>query len=187
MAKIKPVKYKEEIKHALTSVEIDQIRSVCSNEKERAIFEFLLSSGLRVSELCALNRTDVDFINLSVLVREGKGNKQRTTYISDICASRLKEYLETRTDNDPCMFLSKLGCRYKRGGIEFMLTELGKKSKVDNLHPHKLRRTFATNLAKKGMPIQNIKTLMGHSDINTTMTYINIATNIVKNEYERCS
>lgn len=182
---IKPIKYKSEIKKSFSELDIEKIRSSCNNPKERALVEFLLSTGVRVSELEQMNVTDVDFMNNSVHVKHGKGDKERITYMSPVAAYYLSRYLETRKDSDPELFKSNKG-RLQSGGIRWILSELGQRSCVENVHPHRFRRTFATGLNTKGMAIQNIQHLLGHTKIDTTMIYVNVDDNAVHSEYLRC-
>lgn len=184
--KIAPIKYREEIRKPFNDTEIDTIRSACRSARDRAMIELLLSSGVRVAELCFLDISDIDFINLSVRVRDGKGAKERITYITPVCAMHLKQYLLQRGDDDPALFLSaKRKLRLTPPSVRVILREVGKYAKVANVHPHRFRRTFATNLSKRGMDVQTIARLMGHSDIQTTMIYVALDESRVLNEYKK--
>lgn len=185
MDKITPIKYVEEVKQSFSDVEIDAIRMCCKKTRDRAIIELLLCSGIRVSELAALKISDVDFINKSALIREAKGGKQRVVYITDVCSMYLKDYLKTRKDNLDCLFLTKNKTAMTKDSIENSLKTLGKQSGVPNVHPHRFRRTFATNMYKRGMDIRSIQKLMGHTNINTTMIYINSNQEMVNAEYRK--
>lgn len=184
--KIQPIKYKEEIRIPFSDTEIDLMRSACGNERDRAMMELLLSSGIRVTELINLDITDVDFNDLSIHIREGKGSKERHSYITPVCAMHLKTYLMQRLDDGPALFLSlKRKERMTTSGIRKILKEIEKKSKVRDVHPHRFRRTFATNLAKRGMDVQTIARLMGHSSIQTTMIYVTLDDSRVISEYKK--
>ncbi len=184
--KINPIKYREEIKKAFTETEIDKIRSACTSVRDRAIVETLLSSGLRVAELANLDISDIDFINLSVRVREGKGSKERISYITTVCAMHLKAYLIQRADDNPALFLSvRKRQRLDPSGLRNILKTIEKRAGVDDVHPHRFRRTFATNLSKRGMDVQTIARLMGHSNIQTTMIYVALDETRVINEYKK--
>ena len=169
---IKPIKYKRELKSPFSDVEIDNLRNSCKKQKERAVIEFLLATGVRVSEFCSMDVPDIDFSNNKVRVREGKGGKERYTYINEIAKEHLKKYLDGRTDG--ALFKTQLGDRYTKSGVQYLLHALAKRAGIDNVHPHRFRRTFATMLASRGMSVQEIKKLMGHSNINTTMLYITV-------------
>ena len=184
--KIKPIKYKEEVRLPFSDTEIDSLRSACKNERQRAILELLLSSGVRVEELVMLNVNDLDLKNRSVHVKEGKGKKERITYMSEICAYHIGGYLESRKHNTVELFVNnKTHNRTLPGGIRSILKDLGKRAGVDNVHPHRFRRTFATNLSKRGMDVQTVSKLMGHSSIDTTMIYVYEDKSRIAQEYNK--
>lgn len=172
IAKLKAVKYPAEIKTAFSEVEIDALRSACTNLKERAMIEMLLSTGVRVSELASMEVKDINFSDLSVHVVHGKGAKERMTYTTTVSVKHLQKYLEERSEKGTALFYNKQHKPLEDGGIRFILKEVGKRAGVENVHPHRFRRTFATGLAKRGMEIQKIQRLLGHSSITTTMRYI---------------
>ena len=171
-AKIPPIKCTKEIRKAFSDVEIDALRSACKNEKERAIVEVLLSTGVRVSELAAMQIEDIDKNSMTVHVKHGKGDKERITYINDVALRHLLAYINNRKESGTAVFYNKDHEPLQDGGIRKVLYAIGNRAGVDNVHPHRFRRTFATNLAKRGMEIQLIQKLMGHSNLNTTMVYI---------------
>ena len=182
---IEPIKYLESVKRPFTNVELDKIRFACKSKKERAVIEMLLSSGMRVAELVDINVEDIDFNKKSVLIRHGKGNKERRTYIDDLACTHLIDYLTSNNIVSGPLFVSKRNARYTTRGIREMLHVLAKKSKVDDVHPHRFRRTFATTLAARGMDIQEIQKLMGHTNINTTMIYVYIDDTQINNSYRK--
>lgn len=185
MDPIKPIKCPVEVKKPFSDVEIDRLRSACKTFKERALVEFLLSSGVRVEELSDMEISDVHMAKRTVRVRHGKGDKERITYMSNVCATHLKTYLESRKDALPNLFLNKNSGKMLPGGIRFVLNGIAKRAGVPNTHPHRFRRTFATGLAARGMDIQEIQKLMGHADINTTMTYVYTNDEQVMNSYNK--
>ena len=182
---IKPIKYTEEIKESFSDVDIEKLRSGCKNLKERAIVELLLSSGVRVSELVNMNIDDIDFRNNIVHVRHGKGDKERITYMSPVASYYVLKYIESREDNYVELFRSRKG-KLSDGGVRYLLKSIGDEVGVYNVHPHRFRRTFATTLNNKGMPIQSIQHLMGHTKMDTTMIYVNVSDQIVHAEYQKC-
>ena len=183
--RIAPIKCTKEIKKAFSEVEIDALRSGCKSRKERALVEFLLSSGVRVSELTDMELQDINFSDLSVHVKHGKGDKERITYMTPVSAKYLVEYYKDRSEEGTAVFYNGKHEPIGSGGIRYILNSIAKRSNVENVHPHRFRRTFATNLAKRGMDVQNIQKLMGHSDINVTMRYINIDDSNVKSSYKK--
>jgi len=172
MAKIKPTKYKKEVRQAFSDVELDALRGACRTLKERAIFEFLLSTGVRVSELTSMKVEDIDFDKLSVHVVHGKGNKERMTYTTAVSAKHLIKYLNSRKECGELLFYNLCHEPLKPGGVRRTLKFIAERANVKNVHPHRFRRTFATMLAKRGMEVQEIQQLLGHSGLDTTMQYI---------------
>jgi len=186
IGKLKPIKCKKEIKTAFSDVELDAIRGACKTTKERAIVEMLLSTGVRVSELTGMKVEDINFSNLSVHVVHGKGNQERLTYTTPVAAKYLLAYLNGRKEeNSDVLFCNMYHEQIRPGGINTILKTIGKRAGVENVHPHRFRRTFATNLAKRGMEIQEIQRLLGHANLNTTMIYVAIDDAKVKASYNR--
>ena len=169
---IKPIKYTDKVRLPFSTVEIDAIRMSCKTSKERAIIELLLSSGIRVSELTSLEIDDVNFNDMSIHVRKGKGSKERTVYMNDLARTHLKTYLMERGNLSRNLFVNVKKEVLNAGGVRHILKMIGSRAGVDNVHPHRFRRTFATGLASRGMDIQEIQKLLGHSNINTTLEYV---------------
>lgn len=181
---LKPISYNTRIRHPFSDLEIERIRNSCKNVRERAIVETLLSTGIRVSELQDLNIEDIDFDHKVVHIQHGKGDKSRDTFINSIAVYHLKKYLDSRDDNNPELFRSKTG-RLHPGGVRFILKEIESRCGVPDIHPHRFRHTFATVLNSKGMPIQHIQQLLGHSRIDTTLVYVSIDKSEIQHEYSR--
>ena len=183
MSRVDKIKCCSRIKQPLSEIEVEVILMSTgelrptARKRAVAIMYFLLDTGVRVSELCSLNVCDLDFNEHRGIVL-GKGNKERYIYFSPRTVVRLKDYLDTREDikqrNDVPLFasLDLPHQRMHKGGIEYILRELGKKSGVNRLHPHLVRATFATNLSKKGVPIEIIAKLLGHANLNTIHRYV---------------
>lgn len=186
MSSISPIKIDKTIKEAFSDVELEKLRRATTTSRDLAIVELLYASGVRVSELESLDRTDIDFINKAIKVY-GKGGKERHVYINDTAAYYLEAYLKSRTDNDLALFvgLRKPYNRLDVSAIQRMLRELGKKTGIPKVHPHRFRRTLATNLLRKGMTIEEVSMILGHEKLDTTMVYCNINQDTVKNEYMR--
>lgn len=185
MIKIKPIKFNSGIKKAFSDTEIDKLRSACINDRERSLMEVLLTSGVRVEEAEQLNISDIDFTNGQVDIRAGKGNKPRKTFVSQVCLMHLKRYLVSRHDSEEALFVSKYKVRLSTRAIALELKRIAERAQVEKVHPHKFRRTFATNLFKKGMDLATIQMLMGHSEISTTMKYIVMDGDRVAAEYKK--
>lgn len=183
---VKRIKVPDVQKKPFTAIDILKIRNACTNKRDRALIEFLSATGLRVSEVASLNRDDIDFTTKESVV-VGKGNKERTFYMDDVCCEYLRQYLKTRTDDNEALFVRRKAPydRLEKPGIEAAVRSIGKKAGLKNVHPHRFRHTFATNLVRKGVPIQYVSTLLGHADLRTTQIYVSIDQDTVKYNYQR--
>ena len=188
MGNIGTIKCEKRRKEIYTPVEIEKLNEECVHlmysVRNRAIVEFLRSTGCRISEMIGLNRKDVNFSTLEATVF-GKGRKERKVYMSEVAGMVLKQYLEERKDDDPALFLSRQGKRLQPGGVRCMLNKLAGMAEVEHVHPHKFRRTLATNLNRRGMPIQEVAHILGHEKLDTTMKYVMLNDNDVGNDYRR--
>ena len=184
--KIKRIKVEQTIKKPFTDEEIELLRDNCRNIRELAIIDFLLSSGVRVSELCMLNKDDIDFVNREGVVF-GKGQKERTIYIDAKSKIHVEKYLKTRNDDNPSLFVSKRYPykRLQKSGVEILLKEIGLRAGVDNVHPHRFRRTLATNLINKSVPIEQVQQILGHTKLDTTLIYAIVNKENVKLNHRR--
>lgn len=185
-AGIEPMKVEKRIKKPYTDEELEKIKTNCNKARDLAIVEFLYSTGVRVSELTALDITDVDLNSKSVIVY-GKGSKERETYLNATACMYLKRYLAQRKDDNPALFVSNRSPhdRLSAQGVEKMLRRLGIECKVEKVHPHRFRRTLATNVLRKGMPLEEVKELLGHVKIDTTMIYCTINKENVRYSHQK--
>ena len=179
---LRPIKGKIEEREAFTDVEVELLKNGCKSIKDKAMVSFFLTTGCRVSEVVNINIKDVDFQNRSVKVC-GKGEKERYVYFTQVTAMYLKKYLDTRTDNLDALFVSKYRQRMTKSGFEAKLRNLGKKVGIKKVFPHRFRHTFATNMIRNGMPIQEVAILMGHANIDTTRVYAHTSQDRVKISY----
>lgn len=171
-------------KMIFSEVDMEIMRQSCQNIRDKAAICFLASTGCRVGELVGIN---IDSVNLDALecVVTGKGNKQRTVYLDNVTAMFLRNYLETRDDDNQALFVNRYNKRFNTNGIREMLLRVEKAAGIQHIHPHKFRRTLATNMAKRGMPIQVIAQILGHDSIETTMKYIVLNNEDVKLKYKQ--
>ena len=179
--RIHKIKTAKVIKDTYTDEALEQMRDSCTTARDLAIIDLLASSGMRVGEMVTLNRDDINFIERECVVF-GKGNKERLVYFDARTKIHLQNYLESRTDDNPALFVS-LKAPYERlmiGGVETRLRELGKRLNLPKVHPHKFRRTLATTAIDKGMPIEQVQQLLGHQKIDTTMHYAMVKQQNVK-------
>lgn len=184
MRRIKAIKQQKTVKEPFSEIEMEQIRNSADSIRNRALIEFLYSTGCRVSEVSKVEIDDIDFVHNSLLV-VGKGNKQREVYISDKAMYWIKKYLNIRGDSSTSLFIGKKRRPLKKAGIEAIVKKIGKIAEVKNVHPHRFRRTMATNLINKGMPVQEVQQILGHEKIDTTMIYCKIDKSHVQNSHKR--
>lgn len=179
-----PIKCMKKNKLPFSSVDIEKLKESCTNNRDKAIISFLLSTGCRISEVTQLNKTDVDFQTKQCKVL-GKGNKERIVYIDDVTILFLNRYFFEREDDFEALFAGKGTCRMTPHGVRAMLKRLEERSGVENVHPHRFRRTLATNLIHRGMPIQEVAKILGHEKLDTTMKYVYIDNDNLKFSYNR--
>lgn len=184
MLKVKTIKYTEEKENPLSDTDISMIRDSVEDSRDRALFEVLISTGLRCAELCSLKINDIDINSMQVHVKNGKGGKERYTYMSPIARMYLSRYLvERKHCSDYAFCNNRGGGKMTKSNMYRVVKNIGKVSGVDNLHPHRLRHTFASQLAKHGMAPQEIQTLLGHKNLNTTMIYVSTSNESIKHSY----
>ena len=186
MRRIHKIKTKTVVKETISDEGIEQLRDHCTQKRDKAIIDLLYSTGIRVGELVNLNITDVNLEQRECVVF-GKGDKERRVYFDAKAKIHLKEYLEMRTDHNPALFvtLDAPFDRLKISGVESRLRELGRSVGLPGIHPHKFRRTMATRAIDRGMPIEQVQKILGHSQIDTTMKYAIVNQNNVKNSHRR--
>ena len=194
--KIEAMKVEKRLKHAFTARDLEKLRVACgTNYRNRALMEFLLGSGLRVSELCSLDVKDIDFSKLEFTVI-GKGNKQRRCYLNETGCFYLIQYLDWRAEREKLSREELLNrplfagttvpyARITKRGIEKALAALGEAAGVENVHPHRFRRTYASSLAARGCPLQDLRVLMGHSNVETTLVYCDVKDDAVSMSYQK--
>ena len=184
--RIHKVKATQTVKETYTDEELEEMRDACIEIRDLAMVDFLASTGVRVGELVNLDRVDIDMQERSCVVL-GKGGKEREVYFDARTKIHLQNYLNSRTDNNPALFVSLLRPydRLKISGVEIRLRELGKRINIKKIHPHKFRRTMATKAIDKGMPIEQVQVLLGHRKIDTTLQYAMVNQSNVRNSHKR--
>lgn len=179
--RIHKVKTAKVIKDTYTDEALELMRDHCDSLRDLAMIDLLASSGMRVGELVLLNRDDINYNDRECVVF-GKGNKERLVYFDARTKIHLQNYLESRADENPALFVA-LRAPYERlqiGGVERRLRQLGRRLSIPKVHPHKFRRTLATSAIDKGMPIEQVQQLLGHQKIDTTMHYAMVKQQNVK-------
>ena len=184
MFNVGAIKTQKKKKETYSEVDLDKLYRCCTNIRDLAIVHFLYSTGCRISEVTGLNRDTVNIKSLECVVN-GKGSKDRTVYMDSITGTLLEEYLKSRKDSNEALFIGIRNERLTPGGVRAMLKKLGKEAGVNHVHPHKFRRTMATELVRHGMNIQDIAILLGHENIDTTMEYVILNKDDIKSSYRR--
>ena len=174
------------VKATYTDEELELMRDNCTNIRDLAIIDLLASTGIRVGELVNMNISDIDFNRRECLVL-GKGNKERIVYFDARTKIHVQQYLDMRQDQSTALFVTlyKPNKRLKISGVEIRLRNLGKRLNIERVHPHKFRRTLATRAIDKGMPIEQVQVLLGHSQIDTTLQYAMVNQSNVKQSHQK--
>lgn len=186
MRRIHKIKTKTVVKNVISDEEIEKLRDNCREKRDLAIIDLLYSTGIRVGELVNLNIDDIDFEGRECVVY-GKGDKERRVYFDAKAKIHLKEYIESRTDRNKALFVT-LDAPYDRlkiSGVEIRLRKLGRRLHLTRIHPHKFRRSMATRAIDKGMPIEQVQKILGHSQIDTTMQYAMVSQSNVKTAHQK--
>ena len=186
LRKIHKNKITKKVKPAYTDEELEKLRDGCKYLRDLTIIEFLFSTGMRIGELVRLNRNDVNFEERECKVL-GKGDKERITYFDAKTKLHLKEYLASRDDDNPALFVSirKPSTRITTGGMEIMMRRLGIRTNVENCHPHRCRHYCATTALEKGMPLEQVQKMLGHEQINTTLLYVVVQDATIKSSHRK--
>lgn len=186
MKRIHKIRTKTVVKSVISDESIERLRDNCASKRDKAIIDLLYSTGIRVGELVNLNINDIDLEGRECVVY-GKGNKERKVYFDAKAKVHLIDYIESRDDDNEALFvtLDAPHDRLKISGVEIRLRELGRKLNLEKIHPHKFRRSMATRAIDKGMPIEQVQKILGHSQIDTTMQYAMVNQNNVKNSHQR--
>lgn len=186
MVLVESIKVEKRIKRPFSDVEREQLSRTCKTLRDRAMMEFLYSTAVRVSELESLNIEDIQWSTKDLIVY-GKGSKERRVYINERTNMYLQEYLQSRTDNNPALFvgLKRPHNRLSKAGIEDMIRRTGRRAKVDKAHPHRFRGTSITNALNRGMPLQEASLMAGHAKTETTMMYCLVDQESVQHHHKK--
>ena len=181
-ANLGAIKCARKQKKTFTDIDMEKLNRSCKCRRDRAIIAFLASTGCRVSEVTGLDRDAVDLDQLTCVVH-GKGNKERRVYLDGVTGMLLRAYLAERKDTDPALFVNRYNVRMNADGVREMLNRVAADAGVEHVHPHKFRRTLATNMARHGMAIQEVARILGHDKIDTTMRYVVLNDEDIRHQY----
>ena len=187
MLKIRSLKIdKKNARQALSVEELERLRDACQTYREKALVEFLVSTGCRLSEVAQLNVRDLDFSERTVMVT-GKGDKDRTVYFSVRARLMLQAYIKERRGGDGLFVSSKTPyLRLKPRAIQRIIRAISERAGLSiRVHPHLLRHTFATHALNSGMDVTAIQRLLGHEDIATTQIYAAMNEDVIKHQYNK--
>jgi integrase/recombinase XerD len=186
MRRIHKIKTETKIKETISDEDIEKLRDQCKSIRDIAMIDLLYSTGIRVGELVNLDRKDINFEERECIVY-GKGEKERRVYFDAKTKLHLQNYIASRNDTNPALFvtLDEPHDRLKISGVEIRVRKLGRSLNMSKIHPHKFRRTMATRAIDKGMPIEQVQKLLGHSQIDTTMHYAIVNQTNVKTSHRK--
>ena len=178
--RIASIKAEKSPRKAMKRIELEYLRNACGNIRDKALVDFLYSTGVRVSELCNARIENIDWEKKAVLIEHGKGDVTRWTYLNPESEVSLRAYLESRHDDSPFVFSPARGNsprpvapRTVQSAIDRIVATSGKRYSV-KISPHIFRHTIATVLLRNGMPVEQVQRFLGHANINTTMIYAEV-------------
>ena len=176
-------------RHAMQRVELEYLRGACADPRDKALVDFLYSTGARVSELCAARLADIDWDKRSVIIRHGKGNVTRTTYLNPEAEVSLRAYLAARTDSSPFIFARSRGRsslplnpKTVQDAVGAIAVRAGRSFSV-RITPHVFRHTVATVALRNGMPLEQVQRFLGHANVNTTLIYASVSDDDVRRSH----
>lgn len=186
--KISPISVPSSSREPLSPVRLEYLRKACRTLREKALIDFLYSTGCRVSEAAAMNLSEIDWTDRSVRILHGKGDKFRITYFNAEAEVSLREYLASKPAQTDALFTSSRS-PYRRLSTRSIQKEIGsicKRSGIPaKVTPHILRHTFATTAIGNGMPVQQVQQLLGHSKLDTTMIYAKVDQQDVRSSHRK--
>ncbi|GAA0336621.1 tyrosine-type recombinase/integrase [Bacillus carboniphilus] len=185
-AKLKEPKVGKRIPKFLTEREIEHLREACFTTMEKALFEFMFSTGCRIGEIVSLEKNSINWSNRSAIVL-GKGDKEREVYFNIRCEIWLKRYLESRNDKDPAIFVTeRYPHRMSVAQMRYIIKRISNRAGINKeIHPHQLRHSYATHLLNNGAPLEVIQSLMGHEKSETTRIYAQLSGRLRKEFYQK--
>ena len=189
-ASIKPIKFEEKPREPLSNMELEIVRDACENYRDKAMIELFYSTGCRLSEMVNLKISDIDFTSKEVHLF-GKGSKHRTSYLNAKAEYMLKKYFELERPKDSIsdsvfVIFRKPYNRMQKGSIYARVKAIQKRSGIErSLFPHLLRHTMATDALNRGMNVAEVKEILGHEKLDTTMIYAKISHDSVKFNHKR--
>jgi integrase/recombinase XerD len=185
-AKIKEPKIGKGIPKFLTEKEIEHLREACYTPMEKALFEFMFSTGCRIGEIVSLEKNSINWSNRSAIVC-GKGDKEREVYFNIRCEIWLKRYLDNREDNESAIFATERHPhRMSIAQMRYIIKRISNRAGINKvIHPHQLRHSYATHLLNNGAPLDVIQSLLGHEKSETTKIYAQLSGSLRQEFYRK--
>lgn len=185
--RLRRIKVPEVIKKPYSAAELEALKRHAANQPDLALLEIMYSTGARIGEIVALDRSQINLQGKDAIIYGQKGKKERYAYLTESCCYHLRRYLDSRADNEPALFVgSKAPCRrLTKSAVQAMLRKLGAVTGVDHVHPHRFRRTLATDALERGVPIEQVQEILGHSKIETTRIYCTVTEESVRSSFRR--
>lgn len=185
-AKVDPIRYQEKKREPLSSYDLEVYRWNTVNIREKALIDFFYSTGCRASECADVRLSDINWDDRSVIIRHGKGDKERTVYFNAEAELSMREYLKTRSDKTNSLFVSMRSPHHaiKSHALENILNKVSARSGL-HVFPHRLRHTFATDGLQSGMSLEHLQQLMGHANPKTTLIYAKLNQIDLKRDHQR--
>lgn len=185
--RLRRIKVPEVIKKPYTAAELEALKRHAGSQRDLALLEIMYSTGARIGEIVALDRSQINLTGKDVVIYGQKGKKERYVYLTESCCYHLRRYLDSRMDDNPALFVgSRAPCRrLTKSAVQAMLRKLGAVTGVDHVHPHRFRRTLATDALERGVPIEQVQEILGHSKIETTRIYCTVTEESVRSSFRR--
>jgi site-specific recombinase XerD len=163
--------------------QVDRMLEVCKCIRDKALISFLFSTGVRNTELREMKRTDVD--GISVKVNQGKGMRDRVTFMDERTRKLLDIYQMSRVDYCPYLFITSRNTKLPNASLRYILSETSERAGLGRVSPHMFRHGVATHLMENGMPARMIQEFLGHSYLSTTQIYMHVSPDKLKNQHSR--
>ena len=187
--RIAAIKQEKSPRHAMHRIELEYLRNACHNLRDKALVDFLYSTGARVTELCNVKIDNINWERKEVFINHGKGGVSRLTYLNPEAEVSLKAYLMSREDDSPYLFartrgtsIEPLNAKTVQNAIDHIVQLSGRQFSV-KITPHVFRHTIATVLLRNGMPVEQVQRFLGHANINTTMIYAEVRDDDVRRSH----
>lgn len=170
--------------NGVTPEQFNLLVSACNNVRDKLVLFILMDTGARGSELCDIQLNDIDLIQSSILIRQGKGRKSRYVFIGQKTRKQIRKYMSERVSESPYLFVNRYGERIIFSTLREILKRLGKKTGIEGITAHDFRRAFCLSSLSKGVDLVTLSRLMGHASLTLLSRYANQSTIDIQNKYK---